>query len=96
MPIQKRFLFRSPSANACINVETDPIKIFILEKLVKDDFVRRERKQMILTEDGTKLIIVLSDMVKSPKLITDGEKARIVEKMLRMESMGLTAPENEA
>jgi len=47
----------------------------IIEKLVKDGFVRREKKQMIPTEDGIKLITVLPDVVKSPKLTADWENA---------------------
>ena len=45
----------------------------IIEKLVKDGFVKREKKQMIPTEDGIKLITVLPDVVKSPKLTADWE-----------------------
>ncbi|MEJ1643906.1 DNA topoisomerase, partial [Escherichia coli] len=45
------------------------------EKLVKDGFVKREKKQIIPTEDGLKLITVLPDMVKSPKLTADWENA---------------------
>lgn len=45
----------------------------IIEKLVKDGFVKREKKQMIPTEDGMKLITVLPEMVKSPKLTADWE-----------------------
>ncbi len=45
----------------------------IIEKLVKDGFVKREKKQMIPTEDGMKLITILPDVVKSPKLTTDWE-----------------------
>ena len=45
----------------------------IIEKLVKDGFVKREQKQMIPTEDGMKLITVLPDVVKSPKLTADWE-----------------------
>ena len=45
----------------------------IIEKLVKDGFVKRERKQMIPTEDGMKLITILPDVVKSPKLTADWE-----------------------
>ena len=33
----------------------------IIEKLVKDGFVKREKKQMIPTEDGMKLIESLDD-----------------------------------
>ena len=47
----------------------------IIEKLVKDGFVKREKKQMIPTEDGIKLITVLPDVVKSPKLTADWENA---------------------
>lgn len=47
----------------------------IIEKLVKDGFVKREKKQMIPTEDGMKLITVLPDVVKSPKLNADWENA---------------------
>lgn len=47
----------------------------IIEKLVADGFVKREKKQMIPTEDGIKLITVLPDTVKSPKLTADWENA---------------------
>ena len=47
----------------------------IIEKLVKDGFVKREKKQMIPTEDGMKLITVLPNVVKSPKLTADWENA---------------------
>ena len=47
----------------------------IIEKLVKDGFVKREKKQMLPTEDGMKLITVLLDAVKSPKLTADWENA---------------------
>jgi len=47
----------------------------IIEKLVKDGFVKREKKQMIPTEDGMKLITVLPEVVKSPKLTADWENA---------------------
>ncbi len=45
----------------------------VIEKLVKDGYVKREKKQMIPTEDGMKLITVLPDVVKSPKLTADWE-----------------------
>ena len=47
----------------------------IIEKLVKDGFVKREKKQIIPTEDGMKLITVLPDVVKSSKLTADWENA---------------------
>lgn len=49
----------------------------IIEKLVKDGFVKREKKQMLPTEDGMKLITVLPDVVKSSKLTADWENALI-------------------
>ena len=54
---------------------TPAIRADIIEKLVKDGFVKRVKKQMIPTEDGMKLIIVLPDVVKSPKLTADWENA---------------------
>ena len=47
----------------------------IIEKLVKDGFVKREKKQMIPTEDGVKLISVLPDVLKTPQLTADWENA---------------------
>lgn len=47
----------------------------IIEKLVKDGFIKREKKILVPTEDGMKLITVLPDKVKSPKLTADWENA---------------------
>ena len=47
----------------------------IIEKLVRDGFVRREKKQIVPTDDGIRLITVLPDAVKSPKLTADWENA---------------------
>lgn len=47
----------------------------IIEKLVRDGFVKREKKQIVPTEDGLKLITVLPDIIKSPKLTADWENA---------------------
>lgn len=47
----------------------------IIEKLVKDGYVKREKKQILPTEDGMKLITVLPDVVKSPKLTADWENS---------------------
>lgn len=58
----------------------------IIEKLVKDGFVKREKKQMIPTEDGIKLITVLPDVVKSPKLTADWENALTLVAKGEMES----------
>ena len=54
---------------------TPVTRVNIIEKLVKDGFVKREKKQIIPTEDGIKLITVLLDVVKSPKLTTNWENA---------------------
>jgi len=45
----------------------------IIEKLVKDGFVKREKKNMVPTEDGMNLINVLPEVVKSPQLTADWE-----------------------
>lgn len=45
----------------------------IIEKLVKDGFINREKKKLIPTEDGLKLITILPDVIKSPKLTADWE-----------------------
>lgn len=45
----------------------------IIEKLVKDGFVKREKKNLIPTDDGIKLITILPESVKSPKLTADWE-----------------------
>lgn len=50
----------------------------IIEKLVKDGFVKREKKQMIPTDDGMKLITVLPDVVKSPQLTADWENELVL------------------
>ncbi len=47
----------------------------IIEKLVNDGFVTRNKKNLIPTEDGMKLITVLPDMVKSARLTAEWENA---------------------
>lgn len=49
----------------------------IIEKLVKDGFVKREKKAMIPTDDGMRLITILPDVVKSPQLTADWENELI-------------------
>jgi DNA topoisomerase-3 len=56
---------------------TPATRASIIEKLVKDGFVRREKKKMIPTEDGMKLITILPDTVKSPQLTADWENALV-------------------
>ena len=45
----------------------------IIEKLVTDGYVSREKKNLIPTDDGKKLISVLPDSLKSEKLTSDWE-----------------------
>ena len=53
----------------------------VIEKLVRDGFVKREKTErssvcrFVPTEDGLKLISILPDVVKSPKLTADWENA---------------------
>lgn len=47
----------------------------IIEKLVRDGYVIREKKQLIPTKDGMNLTLVLPESVKSPKLTADWENA---------------------
>ena len=56
-------------------IGTPATRAEVIEKLVKDGFVRREKKLLIPTEEGKKLIMVLPDMLKSAKLTADWENA---------------------
>lgn len=47
----------------------------IIEKLVQDGFVEREKKRLVPTEDGIKLIRALPNTVKSPQLTADWENS---------------------
>ncbi len=47
----------------------------VIEKLVRDGFVKREKKRLVPTKEGMELIAVLPDIVKSPKLTADWENA---------------------
>lgn len=52
---------------------TPATRASIIEKLVEKGFVQRKAKQMIPTDNGIKLITVLPEMVKSPKLTAEWE-----------------------
>lgn len=54
---------------------TPATRASVIEKLVKKDFVRREKKQLIPTDKGKVLIRVLPDMLTSPKLTAEWENA---------------------
>ncbi len=45
----------------------------IIEKLINDNFVVREKKNLLPTEHGMKLISILPEVVKSPKLTAEWE-----------------------
>ena len=50
----------------------------IIEKLVKDGFVKRDKKKLVPTDDGIKLITILPDVVKSPQMTADWENALVL------------------
>ena len=50
----------------------------IIEKLVHDGFVKREKKKLVPTEAGIKLITILPDAVKSPQMTADWENALVL------------------
>lgn len=52
---------------------TPATRAAIIEKLVEKGFVERKKKQMLPTENGQKLITVLPEVVKSPKLTAEWE-----------------------
>lgn len=52
---------------------TPATRAAIIEKLVEKGFVERKNKQMFPTDDGKKLITVLPEVVKSPKLTAEWE-----------------------
>lgn len=54
---------------------TSATRADMIEKLVRNDFVRRKGKQLIPTEDGMALVQILPEEVKSPKMTADWENA---------------------
>lgn len=58
-------------------IGTPATRADIIEKLVHDGFVKREKKQLIPTEDGLKLISILPAELKSPMLTADWENALV-------------------
>ena len=47
----------------------------IIEKLVKDGYVKRDKRKMIPTDEGMMLIETLPEVLKSPKLTADWENS---------------------
>lgn len=67
---------------------TPATRAAIIEKLVSKGFVERKDKQMIPTDNGVKLITVLPDAVKSPKLTAEWENE------LTLVARGKSSPES--
>ena len=70
------------------NLGTPATRADIIDKLVKDGLVKREKKQMIPTEDGAKPITILPDVVKSPKLTADGDYPCVKGRVFHAEVYG--------
>ena len=45
----------------------------IIEKLIGNGYVKREKKNLVPTADGSKLITVVPEVIKSAKLTADWE-----------------------
>ncbi len=58
-------------------IGTPATRADILEKLVHDGFVKREKKLLVPTEDGVKLISILPKELKSPLLTADWENSLV-------------------
>lgn len=60
----------------------------IIEKLVKDGFIKRDKKKLVPTEDGMKLVTILPDVVKSPLLTAEWENklSQVAKGELSMDS----------
>lgn len=52
---------------------TPATRASIIEKLVSSGFISRDKKNLVPTVDGDKLITILPDEIKSPKLTADWE-----------------------
>lgn len=54
---------------------TPATRAAIIEKLIQSGFVKREKKNLVPTDDGDVLITVLPDEIKSPKMTAEWEMA---------------------
>ena len=54
---------------------TPATRAAIIEKLIQSGFVKREKKNLVPTDDGNALITVLPDEIKSPKMTAEWEMA---------------------
>jgi len=54
---------------------TPATRASIIEKLIKSGFMKREKKNLVATDDGKELIAIMPDFMKSAKLTADWENA---------------------
>ena len=54
---------------------TPATRAAIIEKLIQSGFVKREKKNLVPTDDGNVLITLLPDEIKSPKMTAEWEMA---------------------
>ena len=72
--VKKQFAFRKDKQyEIAQKVFDEKLSVRDIEKLVKDGFVIRKKKQLISTEKGRNLIAVLPDNIKSPILTAEWE-----------------------
>ena len=53
---------------------TPATRAAIIEKLIQSGFVKREKKNLVPTDDGNVLITVLPDEIKSPKMTAEWDR----------------------
>lgn len=70
-----------------IGIGTTATRADIIETLIKDGFVKREKKNLVPTPDGIKLCSILPEAAKSPRLTADWENK------LALVAQGKMAPE---
>lgn len=54
---------------------TPATRASIIEKLTKSGFIKREKKNLVVTDNGTDLISVMPDIIKSASMTADWESA---------------------
>lgn len=54
---------------------TPATRASIIEKLTKSGFIKREKKNLVVTDNGTDLISVMPDIIKSASMTADWENA---------------------
>lgn len=54
---------------------TPATRASIIEKLIKSGFIKRDKKNLVATSDGTELVAVIPDFIKSAKLTAEWENS---------------------